>query len=674
MSTPDGQIKEQLPRAWFPFFSRFGKLLEVQRKCIPRVLQGVNLVVCSPTATGKTEAILAPVAEKLLSENLDGLCVLWISPTRALVNDLYARFTHPLKSLNVSFTRKTGDRPEFQPGHPASVLITTPESFDSLLSRHPAAFQTLKTVVLDDIHLLDGTYRGDQIRILLERLTRIRKREMQIFALSATIQNPEALGRRYMSDFEVVELRRSKVLEFSLLNANGPVIEKLLLEFKRQDVRKVLVFVNSRAEAEAMVSQFRKPPFVHTTFAHHGSLSKAEREEIEGFMNTSPRGICVATTTLELGIDIGDIDAVVLYGPPHDVRSLLQRVGRGNRRRQDRALAYGIYGDEWERVLFEVLFQEAQSGRLESEMYSPHLSVGVQQMFTYLYQRRHVGTTLRPLKSILAPILPEEHVTPLLNHLSDKEYVSSVGNNIFAPSDKLLRLARRGLIHSNIESRPSEYTVLNAKDGQPLGSIQIVTPRFQLGGRSWEIVRTEKNTVWVKLAQRGLLYAGRTFKGKNIFWDFRLGLRLKSHLFPELADYEYPYRKVKGGCYLFHFSGPIYGFLWQEALRTIKIEVKDTDGTFLTVEGASGLEQLLPDKGQLLQSVLDNSKHLKRMLSLGAFFNLLPKDLQLQAVGHALKIDAFHDHLTKIKFKKISDDDFTSTMHILDHQEDEIDS
>ena len=478
MNAPDASIKDRLPRTWFPFFSRFGKLLEVQRLCIPRVLQGTNLVVCSPTASGKTEAILAPLVERSLAEGWEGLSILWLSPTRALVNDLKARFTPPLNSLGIGFARRTGDRPEFDPSCPAPVLLTTPESFDSLLSRHTSAFQSIKAVVLDDIHLLDGTYRGDQIRVLLERLKRLLKKETHIYALSATIENPSLLGTRYISNFEVIEIPPSKAIEYFLLAADGPFTEKLISEFKQRGIQKVLVFVNSRAEAEQMVTRFRKPPFLHRTFAHHGSLSRQEREGIEEFMNTSSVGICIATTTLELGIDIGDIDAVVLCGPPHDVRSLLQRVGRGNRRRHDRALAYGICEDEWEKLLFETLFGEAQSGRLESEVYAPHVSVGVQQIFSYLYQRRNVGTTLKAFTNVLHPIVREECVSSLLTHLSDKEYVSTSGDAIFVPSDRLLRLARRGLIHSNIEGRPSEYVVVNAEDGRSLGSIQLLTPQF----------------------------------------------------------------------------------------------------------------------------------------------------------------------------------------------------
>lgn len=670
MSTPDGSIRELLPRTWFPFFSRFGKLLEVQRQCVPKVLEGTDLVVCSPTASGKTEAVLAPLVEKLLADHWEGLSLLWVSPTRALVNDLAARFTHPLNSLEVSFARKTGDRPEFDPAHPATVLITTPESFDSLLSRHPAAFKPLNAVILDDIHLLDGTYRGDQIRVLLERVKRLGSKGIHVYALSATIEDPSSLGKRYLSDFEVVQVPASKGLEYSLLPAYGPFVDELISEFKRRGIRKVLVFVNSRAEAEGMVARFRKPPFLHRTFAHHGSLSKGEREEIEGFMNTSSAGICIATTTLELGIDIGDIDGIVLCGPPHDVRSLLQRVGRGSRRRQDYALAYGVYKDEWERLLFQALFQEAQAGRLEVETYSPHFSVGVQQIFSYLYQRRRVGTTLPAVKSVLKPIVPEEYVSPLLDHLSDKEYVTSLGADVFAPSDRLLRLARRGLIHSNIDSRPSEYSVVSVEDRRRLGSIQLLAPQFQLGGRSWEVVRTDRDTVWVKPALKRPMQPSRTFMGRNISWDYRIGQRLKERLFPNLQADEYPYVKIGETYVIFHFSGPIYGFLWQEAFQKEQMGTEDVEGKYIAINDASGLDQLLPEKGQLLQVIIDKARLFKRILSLGSFFRLLPRDLQLEAVAQALKLDGFITHLEKIAFKEVPDGDIASAMNILGKRQD----
>jgi len=388
-------------------------------------------------------------------------------------------------------------------------------------------------------------------------------------------------------------------------------------------------------------------------------------------MNTSSTGLCIATTTLELGIDIGDIDAVVLFGPPPDVRSLLQRVGRGNRRRQDFALAYGIYADSWEQLLFEALFHDARAGRLEADLYSPHLSVAVQQTLSYLYQRRNIGLTPGTLKAILHPVLPADAVLNMLHHLEAKGYVLSIRSNLFGPSSRLLHLARRGLIHSNIDRMPSEYTVVHADSGRPVGTIQFMAPVFQLGGKTWEAVRKHGDTVWVRPVSGNAPESQRAFKGKNIHWDFRLGMSIKSRLFPGLRPSEYPFCKEGNVLYLFHFTGPVYGLLWQTALQSEHISADDIEGKYLLIEGLAGLDQILPTKGDLFQSAIDKAGFLKRILPLGAYFYLLPREDQLHAIGLSLRLDAFHDHLSHISFTKISSAECASAMAVIGSGESE---
>ncbi|MEO0105659.1 MAG: DEAD/DEAH box helicase, partial [candidate division WOR-3 bacterium] len=160
-------IKERLKRTWIPFFSRFGSLTEIQKKVIPKILEDKNLVIISPAATGKTEATVAPIVEKLLEKNKTDFSILYVSPTRALVNDLYRRLQYPFEYLNLKIEKKTGDRPRINEKKLPFILLTTPESFDSLLSRHTQIFTSLSYVILDEIHLLDNTPRGDQLRILL---------------------------------------------------------------------------------------------------------------------------------------------------------------------------------------------------------------------------------------------------------------------------------------------------------------------------------------------------------------------------------------------------------------------------------------------------------------------------------------------------------------------------
>ncbi len=164
-------LKNKLRKTWFPFFGRFGKLNEVQSATIPYLLAGQNIIISSPTASGKTEAVFAPLVENLQgSEGLSGPYILYLAPTRALVNNISYRLKDILQACGLRAAVRTGDRPEYTIKKPEQVLFTTPESFDSMLCRYPHIWQALKAVILDEIHLIDGGDRGDQLRVLLERI------------------------------------------------------------------------------------------------------------------------------------------------------------------------------------------------------------------------------------------------------------------------------------------------------------------------------------------------------------------------------------------------------------------------------------------------------------------------------------------------------------------------
>jgi len=174
--------------------------------------------------------------------------------------------------------------------------------------------------VIDEIHLLDGTYRGDQLRILLKRLHQLA--DFNTCALSATVANPEDVARRYMRDFIVVACEGSREIEYTLLKSMKEVYEVA----RREGLKKLLIFCNTRKKAESVAEEAEKL-WRECVVIHHGSLSKSIRERAESFMRYANRGVCIATMTLEVGIDIGDIDAVVLAEVPWSISSLLQRIG-----------------------------------------------------------------------------------------------------------------------------------------------------------------------------------------------------------------------------------------------------------------------------------------------------------------------------------------------------------
>jgi ATP-dependent Lhr-like helicase len=354
-------IKQALCRTWMPFFGHFHSFTPIQEMTIPHILEKKNVVVISPAASGKTEAVIAPVLELQLasgnfSDAVNKLRVLYISPTRALVNDLFRRLVNAVEYLNITIGVKTGDRPQVTPKNVPNVLLTTPESFDSLLTRHSKIFMDTQAVVLDEIHLLDNTPRGDQLRILLNRLRRINDR-LQYCALSATIDDL-SIGERYFPDPVVCFLKAPREIEYQLVSAKG--FERRLMEvIRQQGFKKILVFFNARSLAELFSQKLNRPPFQEAVYVHHASLPKTRREEVESMMNKSDHAILCATSTLELGIDIGTVDCIVLYRPPFNISSLLQRIGRGNRR-SSRLFAIGVYVNDWERILFDTYFECAR--------------------------------------------------------------------------------------------------------------------------------------------------------------------------------------------------------------------------------------------------------------------------------------------------------------------------
>jgi len=393
-------IKRSLPTTWKVFFSEFGGLLTVQQKAIPIILEGHNAVIVSSTASGKTEAVVAPICERLVSENGPrfedkGLLVLYISPTRALVNDLFRRLGQKLARLWMSSATKTSDRDDFKSINPQNVLFTTPESADSLLSRHPEVFQNLRYIILDELHLVDSTYRGDQLRVLVRRIAdaSTNKEQMRFYSMSATIRNPEIVASRYFTPFEVVQAEGSREIEFEALdntdNHKGLVRSKEI--FYERGFKKAIFFCNSRRETvrvcNILKELYDRPDRI---FEHHSSVSTAIRRHAEEEMGRAVNTltICVATASLEVGVDIGDIEAIVLLSPPPTISSFLQRIGRGNRR-LNRTICYGLFRDTEERNDFNKMVELAKQGQIEMVSYSPDISVAIQQLFSLIFQTRN---------------------------------------------------------------------------------------------------------------------------------------------------------------------------------------------------------------------------------------------------------------------------------------------
>lgn len=654
------EIKARLPRTWHPFFARFGSFTAIQEMAIPMILAGDNVVVISPAASGKTEAVVAPVLENILTEGpAEGLKVLYISPTRALVNDLFRRLETAVDYLHLTLGRKTGDRPKIDPKYLPTVLLTTPESFDSLLGRHPRIFAGLRYVILDEIHLLDNTPRGDQTRILLNRFRKIVAR-LRYCALSATIEDLE-LGARYFSDPRVCCLPSPREIDYDLMPARH-FVDDLFQHLAIKGQRKILVFVNARSFAEGFSQKMNRPPFEDRVLVHHASLTKPRREEVEKQMNQSDRAILLATSTLELGIDIGDIDLIVLYRPPYNISSLLQRVGRGNRR-SGRLSALGVYVNEWERYLFKAFFACAREGRLYEKKYRPSLAVIPQQAYSYLFQRRRIGTTLKSLQQILAPVFAENEVRDVFRKFVDEGTVREVRPDIYHLTSRLEDRIEYGKIHSNIAEKSfGEYDVFDVNQGSQIGRIYYLYDQFILAGRCWQKVQVLENEkkVFARFIRNGPSFA-KVFEGKGAGnYNYRLAPVLKDHFVPGLKPEEIPYYFDGTSTHIFHLLGSLYGFLLADSLTVEGIDALDLEGKILSLDRLQLPDDRFPTpKPESIQKIVsENIPRLEDALGSGAFLYDLPIEYQVADHQRNLDIEGFLEFLGSLRMVEIGAEKF----------------
>lgn len=483
-------IRQRLQRTWRPFFGRFGNLTAIQTQTIPIILDGGNVVVMAPTASGKTEAVAAPVAELHRQEQWDGLAVLYVVPTRALANDTLRRVGGPIEDMGMRVATKHGDHPQL----PNSVdwLITTPESLDSLICRHTERLRTLHAIILDEIHLIDATYRGDQLRVLLTRLQEIAAQPLHIHLISATLPDPDDIARRYTTTYTIVRATsgRDAVLHW----AGGHTEVKQLAQ--ANGWRKVLYFCNKREAVEQTAADLAKVWRPYPVVAHHGKLTRAQREEAEKVLYERRPAVGVATSTLEVGIDIGDIDLIVLSDTPWSVSALLQRIGRGSRRSGCVQVAALAHSPEEQRLLQE-MFSRATQGVLDKQNYSADLSVIAQQAASMVFQNRGLGVTSDYLLRMLKTLAPTNVCQHILEHMAARGYLLQRGFSWF-PSETLMNDAERGGIHSNIpDSR--EYRVLDVESGQEIGSIAgLADTIFLLARRAWQVIDIQQGVIRVR--------------------------------------------------------------------------------------------------------------------------------------------------------------------------------
>ena len=341
---------------WFE--TRLGEPTPAQREGWPAIRQGLNTLIAAPTGSGKTLAAFLSAIDSLIRRGpdlADETQVLYVSPLRALSNDVQKNLHGPLAEIRASDPSvpevrvlvRTGDTPSGERAamsrRPPHILVTTPESLYLLLTSEGGRkmMRTVSTAIVDEIHALVRDKRGSHLSLSLERLESLTGRPVQRVGLSATQKPLEEVGRFLVGagrECRLVDTGTFRKLDLAIEVPPSPLgavcsheqweeIYARMAELVREHTT-TLVFVNTRKMAERIAAQLSRLLGEEAVTSHHGSLSRARRLDAEERLKAGKLRALVATASLELGIDVGEVDLVIQVGATRSIATLLQRVGR----------------------------------------------------------------------------------------------------------------------------------------------------------------------------------------------------------------------------------------------------------------------------------------------------------------------------------------------------------
>ena len=501
-----------------------------QAEAIPFIMRGENVLVIAPTGSGKTEAALLPLIDKMVQDqNRQGISLLYITPLRALNRDLLKRLQIWSAKLGFTVEVRHGDTPAADrrrmAARPPDFLITTPETLQAVLpgKRMRQHLRHVKAVVVDEVHELAGNRRGVQLTVGLERLKEVRPDGFQRIGLSATVGNPEEISR-FLGGSEpvrIVQIPLSKDTRYKIeypapgeedqelarrLYTAPEAAARLALVSDLVDAHdSTLIFVNSRVNAEMLGSKFNMMD--QNIMVHHGSLPKEERVRAEeAFKARQVKGL-VCTSTLELGIDIGSVDLVVQYMSPRQVNSLVQRVGRSGHSltRTSQGVLVSVSTED----LLESIgvIELAKEGRLEPTIIHHRALDVLAHQIGGLLMDSEGSVTLGHVKQVLKRAFPYSELEEAeLEKVV--EFMRKMGH-LRRDDETLYRTSRtRMYYYENLSMIPDErrYQVIDLTNQQSVGilgeefmlTMAHVGLNFIVKGRVWQMKQiTDDGKVYV---------------------------------------------------------------------------------------------------------------------------------------------------------------------------------
>ncbi len=523
-------------------------LRPVQDLAVEAILDGCNTVVLAPTAGGKTEAALFPVLSRILSEDLPPVAALYVCPIRALLNNQEDRVQRYARMVGLDAFKWHGDvaasaKKRFL-REPKHVLMITPESLEVILigQKEDARrlFAGLSALIIDEVHAFAADDRGAHLMALLERLTRFCGRDVQRIGLSATVGNPDEIGA-WLRGSSARSYRRvdppretpSRSFHVEML-AEGSAAARAAT---RCVGKKSLVFVESRSQAERVAAAMGGRGV--EVFVHHSAISRGDRELAEAQFTSGTNTAIVCTSTMELGIDVGDLDLVLQVGAPSSVSSLLQRMGRTGRRTGTVSNCTFLCDTAETLVQAAALVRMVERGYVE-EIRPAHDAVHILAHQVMALTLQENGVSRHRVADWIGGAAPFSEISPQdLQSTLD----TMVAREVLHESDGLLSLGREGEKRFGRRNFFDLYAVFDAPNvlrvmhgGQEVGIVQAMFVRaalskgtracFRLSGRSWQIREVDwpRAICSVSPASSGLV---PTWLGSPSFLSFELCQEIK---------------------------------------------------------------------------------------------------------------------------------------------------
>jgi ATP-dependent Lhr-like helicase len=518
----------------------FLKPTEPQEKTIPKILEEKNVLLISPTATGKTEAAILPVLSLLLTEGqrVPGIKALYITPLKALNRDMLERLQWWCNNLDLKLAVRHGDTETKervrQSRSPPDILITTPETLQAILTgwilrQH---LQQVRWVIIDEVHEMADSKRGSQLSLALERLRYLARRDFQVIGLSATIGSKEKVANFLVGEersVEIIHVPVARIIKLKIvypkptnkdvrfsskIYTHPEVVSRLrIIREYIEKHRSVLLFTNTRSISEVLTSRLKVWDIDFPVSIHHGSLAKSSRIASERRLKKGELKGLVCTSSLELGIDIGRIDLVIQYMSPRQVTRLIQRVGRSGHRIGRKANGIIITMDSDDTLEALVTARKALKEDLEPVEIPPKpYDVLTHQIAGLLLRRKRIH--FKEIVEIFRKALPyknldEEDIEKILKYMHNRfpplAWVSFQDKIVHKP---LKTKALYEYYFENLSMIPfqKQFFVINELNNEAIGILDEAFmaeygkpgTKFIIRGSPWQISRISDERVYVK--------------------------------------------------------------------------------------------------------------------------------------------------------------------------------